>query len=214
VFEKPKIVHRTSWHPQFAFSDSTLYLREHLLYLADRRPLRAGSPELAFDLVPSTGATPARKDEALRLFGFLHEALPIAEPTPALRTEIEEHAAEALELTGAAQTASRELLDWLRIELGVDKPGQRLAEYQDLSADDFAAEVRKRRPKGAARLSPKTLAELAATHGQYADPERRRAARLRALEQRLAELVNQAYELSAEDIELLWRTAPPRMPGA
>jgi hypothetical protein len=153
------------------------------------------------------------KDEALRMFNTFTTTLPIAEPTPALRTEIEAHAAEALELTGAAQTASRELLDWLRVEFGVEKPGQRLAEFQNLSTNDFAAEVRKRRPKGSPRLSPKALAELAATHGQYADPERTRAVRLHTLEQRLAKLVNQAYGLSADDIDLLWRTAPPRMPG-
>ncbi|MGB5733126.1 MAG: hypothetical protein WBM40_01620, partial [Thiohalocapsa sp.] len=80
--------------------------------------------------------------------------------------------------------------------------------------DDFAAEVRKRRPKGSARLSPKALAELAQVHKQYAEPERTRAAQLRILEQRIAELVNQAYGLSDDDIELLWRTAPPRMPGS
>lgn len=33
-----------------------------------------------------------------------------------------------------------------------------------------------------------------------------------ALEQRLAELVNLAYGLTPEEIEVLWRTAPPRMP--
>ena len=157
---------------------------------------------------------PHMKDEALNPAGFRMEGLPIAEPTPALRTEIEQHTAEALTLTSATQTASRELLDWLRVEFGVEKPGQRLAEYQDLSGDDFAAEVRKRRPKGSPRLSPKALAELTQMHKQYAEPERAKAAQLRALEQRIAELVNQAYGLSDDDIELLWRTAPPRMPGS
>ncbi|MBP1467706.1 hypothetical protein EYB53_018470 [Candidatus Chloroploca sp. M-50] len=31
-------------------------------------------------------------------------------------------------------------------------------------------------------------------------------------ERRLAELVNAAYGLTPEDVELLWATAPPRMP--
>ncbi len=35
---------------------------------------------------------------------------------------------------------------------------------------------------------------------------------MRRLEQRLSNLVNQAYGLTPEDIELIWRTAPPRMP--
>jgi len=32
------------------------------------------------------------------------------------------------------------------------------------------------------------------------------------LERRLADLVNQAYGLTPEEIDLLWHTAPPRMP--
>jgi hypothetical protein len=213
-FDGPKIIHTDiMWRAQFAFSDSALYPVNtcYIWPTSDIYVLAVLNSPLIWAFMWRNAQH--GKDEALRMFNSFTMTLPIAEPTPALRTEIEEHAAEALELTGAAQTASRELLDWLRIELGIDKPGQRLAEYQDLSADDFTAEVRKRRPKGAVRLSPKTLAELAATHGEYADPERRRAARLRTLEQRLAELVNQAYGLSADDIDLLWRTAPPRMPG-
>jgi hypothetical protein len=32
------------------------------------------------------------------------------------------------------------------------------------------------------------------------------------LEHRLSDLVNQAYQLTPEEIDLMWRTAPPRMP--
>jgi hypothetical protein len=32
------------------------------------------------------------------------------------------------------------------------------------------------------------------------------------LERRLNDLVNQAYQLTPAEIELLWQTAPPRMP--
>ena len=37
--------------------------------------------------------------------------------------------------------------------------------------------------------------------------------RSRRLERRVAELVNAAYELTGEEVALMWRTAPPRMPG-
>ncbi|WP_281269160.1 hypothetical protein [Thiocapsa rosea] len=40
-----------------------------------------------------------------------------------------------------------------------------------------------------------------------------RAAEIRALERRLSDLVNQAYRLSDDEIALIRRTAPPRMPG-
>lgn len=57
-----------------------------------------------------------------------------------------------------------------------------------------------------------TIAELIQTHGEYAVPARERTVRVRALEHGLADLVNRAYRLTAEEIDLLWRTAPPRMP--
>ena len=33
-----------------------------------------------------------------------------------------------------------------------------------------------------------------------------------ALERRLSDLVNEAYGLTPEEVDLMWRTAPPRMP--
>jgi hypothetical protein len=33
-----------------------------------------------------------------------------------------------------------------------------------------------------------------------------------ALERDLSDLVNDAYGLTSEEIDLMWRTAPPRMP--
>ena len=40
------------------------------------------------------------------------------------------------------------------------------------------------------------------------------AAEARGLERRVAELVNAAYGLTPEEVALMWKTAPPRMPGA
>jgi hypothetical protein len=33
-----------------------------------------------------------------------------------------------------------------------------------------------------------------------------------AIERKLSELVNEAYGLNSTEVELMWRTAPPRMP--
>ena len=44
------------------------------------------------------------------------------------------------------------------------------------------------------------------------EPARALAAETLALERTLSDLVNQAYALTLAEIELLWKTAPPRMP--
>jgi hypothetical protein len=154
----------------------------------------------------------AHEGEALNPAGFRMETLPIAEPTPEVRIEVEDRVATILSLAQESQDQTRELLNWLRLELAVDQPGQRLEAFADLMGDELVAEVRKRRPKGAPRLSPWTITELTETHRHYTEPERARAAQVRTLEGRLSDLVIQAYGLTDEEIDLLWRTAPPRMP--
>ena len=50
------------------------------------------------------------------------------------------------------------------------------------------------------------------TYQESAIPMRMRLAEANRLEHRLSDLINQAYQLTPEEIELMWRTAPPRMP--
>ncbi len=213
AFDRPKLVYQViQFHPQYALDSLGRYGNDKTFFLSTADPYLLAvlnSPLLWWH---NWRYLPHMKDEALNPAGFRMEALPIAEPTPEIRIQTEERVAELLALTQEAQNQSRELLSWLRLELGVDQPGQRLETFADLSGDDFVAEVRKRRPKGAPRLSPKAIAELIQTHGEYAVPARERTVRVRALEHALADLVNRAYRLTAEEIDLLWRTAPPRMP--
>jgi hypothetical protein len=44
------------------------------------------------------------------------------------------------------------------------------------------------------------------------EPARALAAETLKLERSLGDLVNQAYGLTPAEIELMWKTAPPRMP--
>jgi hypothetical protein len=44
------------------------------------------------------------------------------------------------------------------------------------------------------------------------EPARALAAETLKLERTLSDLVNQAYALTPAEIELMWQTAPPRMP--
>jgi hypothetical protein len=212
-FEEPKIVHTDiAWRPQFAYSDAPLYFVNTCYFwpTTDLFALAAMNSPLLWAYMWRHAQH--GKDEALRLFNSFTTTLPIAEPTPEIRTQVEDRVASLLALAQGSQDQARELLNWLRLELGVDQPGQRLAAFADLTTDDFVAEVRKRRPKGAPRLTPKAITELTETHRHYTDPERARAAKVRALERELSNLVNRAYGLSDDEIDLLRRTAPPRTP--
>ena len=63
--------------------------------------------------------------------------------------------------------------------------------------------------------SPLTAASLQALRQEYTNtiaPARTLAAEALQLECMLNDLVNQAYGLTPEEIDLMWKTAPPRMP--
>ena len=213
AFERPKILYQEiQFLPQYAQAEGPLYGNNKVFLLPTADPYLLAvlnSPLLWWH---NWRYLPHMKDEALNPAGFRMEALPIAEPTAEIRTQAEERVAELLALSQETQDQSRELLTWLRLELGVDQPGQRLETFADLSGDDFVAEVRKRRPKGAPRLTPQFITELTRTHQHYSEPARERAIRVRALEREISDLVNRAYRLSEDEIDLMWRTAPPRMP--
>jgi len=60
-----------------------------------------------------------------------------------------------------------------------------------------------------------SAAEIARLKQEYADtlvPARKAAADILALERKLSDLVNAAYGLTPDEVALMWRTAPPRMP--
>jgi hypothetical protein len=151
------------------------------------------------------------KDEALSPKADLMEKFPVARPTDAIRAEAEPAVSRLVEITRTDQAARHELLDWLRMDFGVATPGQKLDDFASLTADEFAAEVKARLPKGKP-LSPAGLARLRQEYANYAAPTQARRVEALTLERRLTDLVNAAYGLTAEEIELMWKTKPPRMP--
>ncbi|CAN5625074.1 hypothetical protein BH24ACT22_BH24ACT22_05900 [soil metagenome] len=151
-------------------------------------------------------------NDTLRMFREQVEKLPIAPPTDEARAEAEEAVGRLVAFTRAEQESRRDALDWLRVEYGVEKPGQKLSDFAALTGDEFIEEVRKRRPKGSGRLSPAGLKELRAGYTDLATPIREGRTEAAKLERRLSDLVNQAYGLTPEEVDLLWSTAPPRMP--
>jgi hypothetical protein len=59
---------------------------------------------------------------------------------------------------------------------------------------------------------PSALKALREGYQEQATPVQQLRAEAQQIERRLSALVNAAYGLTPEEVELLWRTAPPRMP--
>jgi len=211
-FENPKIIHTDiTWRPQFAFIEQPLYLLNtaYMWVTADLYALAVVNSPLLWAYM-WRNATHG-KDEALRLIYSFVETIPIVQPTDSLRVEVEMKVTRLIEITKANQEASREVLDWLQVEHNIDKLGQKLEDFASLDCDQFVQEVKTRKPKGSG-LSPKALKELREVYSDYAPHIQTRRAEALTLEMRLSDLVNQAYGLTPEEIDLMWKTAPPRMP--
>ena len=151
-------------------------------------------------------------NEALRLKSLYIMRAPIPKST----TEQAERAAVAVErvveLTRSMHESVAATLDVLRMEWGVDSPGQALSTFDSLDSDAFVAEVRKRRGKDAGRLSSKDLAELRKLFETDAPPLSEMRAEILRLERTIAGLVHAAWGLDEGDLATLRETAPQRMP--
>jgi hypothetical protein len=119
----------------------------------------------------------------------------------------------ALQCTAAVRSADRAILDWLQTEIGLEKIPRTLAEPSRLDADGFVAAVRAALPRRRA-LNAADIARLRAEHTATIAPAREQRLQLAGTERRISDLVNAAYGLTPEDVALMWKTAPPRMPVA
>jgi type I restriction-modification system DNA methylase subunit len=152
------------------------------------------------------------KDETLSPVSYLMESLPIAQTTPTIRTETEEIVTRLIAITKENQQRNREVCEWIQSTHNIPKLGQKLEDFASLTQTEFVQAIRDRKPKTSGDLSPKAFKAVNEAYQEYAIPMQRDRAEANRLEHRLSNLINQAYQLTPEEIELMWRTAPPRMP--
>lgn len=209
TLEKPKILYGDiAWSASFAMDTSGLFCNNSGYFI----PL--GDQWLAAVLNAPIGwwyswrRAQHGKDEALRYFNTFVEGYPVA---PTTGDDVSALVEDATRATGAIRTSTITLQDWLRHEFGLDKLSRALTEPYKLDADSFVTAVRAALPKS----RKWSAAEIARLKQEYADtltPAREAAAEILELERTLSDLVNAAYGLTPEEVALMSRTAPPRMP--
>jgi hypothetical protein len=212
AFEKPKIFYQEiQFHPAYSLdthgrfgNNKTFFLSTEDLFLL----AVLNSPLMWWH---NWRYLPHMKDEALSPVAFRMEELPIAEPTASIRERVETAVRRLIELTFRQQQTQRTLLDWLRVEYGIAKPSNKLLALTDVDSDTWVSEVKRIRGK----KQPLSSAGLHALRDEYTrtiEPARAFAAESLKLERTVGDLVNQAYSLTPAEVDLMWQTAPPRMP--
>lgn len=212
-FERPKIVHTDiAWRAEFAYVEDPMYLlNTAYMWPADDLYLLGVVNSPVMWSYMWRNATHG-KDEALRLIRSMVTTLPIAEPSDATRSAVEDRVAKLIKISQQRLRARDQLLDWLRVEFDIDKPGSKLETVHRLDSDSFVEEVRNRLGSGE-RLTASDVAALRQEFSNMIGPVQKLLPKPRRLESEVAQRVNEAYGLTEEEVDLLWRTAPPRMPG-
>lgn len=147
----------------------------------------------------------------MRFFTSFMETYPVAPLGETARSEVSELVERSSSLAERVQVADQNLAEWLKVEFDLRVPKPVLTSAPLLNGDQFLVAVRDAFPRKR-KLSAAEVAELKREYGATADPTKRLRAELFAAERRLSDLVNQAYGLTSDEVELMWRTAPPRMP--
>jgi hypothetical protein len=151
------------------------------------------------------------KDEALSPMAYKVETIPIASSNQNSTKVAANYVQKLIAHTRTTSASSSAILDWLRHEFGIVKPGRALAGLGALNSDGFISAVRDALPK-AHKLSAAKIAELKREHSKMIEPIRKAQTEIFTIERNLSDLINAAYGLTSDEVQLMWKTAPPRMP--
>jgi hypothetical protein len=151
------------------------------------------------------------KDEALRYFNTFIESYPVPQVPPQMAEVIASDVKRLSELVMAETRAEKLITSWLRHEWGLEDPKRALKKTGILDSEQFISAVRDALPRKR-KLTATEIAELRREHVETIEPVRQARSEIFALETKLSDLVNEAYGLTPQDVDLMWRTAPPRMP--
>lgn len=213
IFEKAKIVYQEiQFHPSYCYDTKGYYTNNKCFILPTQDLFTLAVLNSPIGWWHNWRYLPHMKDEALSPKGKLMIDFPIPAPTDIIRSEVELAAQRLIEFSRKNQEANHDVHNWLQLEYSVGKLGGKLDDFSSLSLDEFLQEVKERRHKDAGSLSPKSVKELRDAYNDYALPIQSRRAEGLILERRISDLINQAYSLTLEEVDLVWKTAPPRMP--
>ncbi|MEA5420155.1 TaqI-like C-terminal specificity domain-containing protein [Spirulina sp. CCNP1310] len=211
-FEQPKIVYQEiQFHSVFCFDDQKYFTNNKCFIIPTSDLYLLGVLNSSIMWWHNWRYFPHMKDDALTPVGVLMESIPIAPPTPEIRAQVEPLVSQLIELTKTNQQSHRDLIDWLRTEHNIDKPGRKLENFSQLSPDEFIQEINKRKPKTQS-FGPAARRQAKETYNELAPQILTHHHTITQLEHQLNDLINQAYQLTPQEIALLWQTAPPRMP--
>jgi hypothetical protein len=211
-FAKPKIMYQEiTWRPSWTFVEDGAVCNNTAYFLPTDDLWVLGVVNSPIAWWYAWRAAQHGKDEALRYFKDFVRDFPIPSPSAEQRVSAESHVRRLIAIQKSQHDTARTLLDWLKVEHAIEKPTQRLQGFVDLDSDGFVAEIKKIR----GRKNPLSAAAVKHLRDEFArsvEPAQALAREAVEAEHAVSDLVNAAYGLTPAEIDLMWATAPPRMP--
>jgi hypothetical protein len=211
AFSKEKIcIQRIAFYPRFSVDSGHRLVNDSAVILPAQSRLLAGIFNQPIAWYYQFKKFPHKKDEALAMDIAAMNEFPI----PKLgknQDEFEDAIGEIIEVTLSAQKEDERAKRWLRHEIGLTSL-KHISEVEKASdADKFVSSIRSFLPTRR-KLSATDIARLVSEYSETIAPLQRSRAEIFRVENRLSRLVNNAYGLTPDEVQLMWRTAPPRMP--
>jgi hypothetical protein len=212
AFERPKIIYQViQFHPRFALDTESRLSNDKTFILPTADPWLLAVLNSPLMWWHNWRYLTHLKDEALSPMGYRTDVLPIARSSSANRDAAQHMVATLLARTSEVSVARSRLIDWLKHEFGLTKVSRDLMDAMALRPEEFVTTVRAALPNKQ-KLTAAQLAELKREHAATIEPARLVRAEIFDWERKLSDLVNEAYGLTPDEVALMWRTAPPRMP--
>jgi hypothetical protein len=212
AFEKPKIVYQEiQFHPAYSYDEAGRVTNNKGFILpSDDLALlaRLNSPLLWWF---NWRFLPHMKDEALTPVAFKMVHLPIAPLKGRALSQVTDAASRLRDMAKQNTEAEAAIKDWLHHVFDIDEPRGVLSRPVALDVDGFVGAVASALPK-TRKLTAAEVGELRREYKATVEPARETRGQMRVLERRVADAVNAAYGLTPAEAELMWHTAPPRMP--
>ena len=211
-FAKPKFVWQMiQYYPNYARDDSGLFTNNKAYSL----------PRSSYDLMGVKSSPlawwiswrhyPHMKDEALSNDANKFLSFPVGEHMAKFTSDLDSVTRQCHAEQSKIHSRDVELADWLAVEYRFQSFPMLFREPSKLDSDGFVAAVRAALPKRQG-LTPTQQRQLRDAFAETAEPARAARIELLGHERKLAVLVERAYGLTPEEVALMWRTAPPRMP--
>ncbi|ATW02204.1 Eco57I restriction-modification methylase domain-containing protein [Sphingorhabdus sp. YGSMI21] len=213
AMEQPKIVYtEITWSNSFAFDDDSRYINNTAYFLNSTDPWLPTLLNSPIMWWYSWRKAQHGKDEALRFMESYISPFPVVAPVESELGESTERSLAVREALREIRIADETLFDWLEQTFETRAFPAMLRQSSKLDSDNFISSVRAALPRRH-ELTPGALRQLRDAFTEIAEPARNARNVQIGHERALATMVDRAYGLTEEEVALMWRSAPPRMPS-